>query len=61
MKTCNNCYYFDNCSEGDKSGGRCEYYYSLYAEENIVLNEYEESLRERVEVYQEIIDEFNEE
>lgn len=59
MKTCVNCYYYDKCGEEDKAHGCCEYYDSIYDNGETVRKEYEESLTERVETYQEIVDELN--
>lgn len=52
-KTCNNCLYQNMCDCTE----RCDYYYPLYGEENIAIREYNEALKERVEDYQEIVDE----
>lgn len=54
MKTCNNCLWNDRCPD---SGKRCEDYYPVIGCENIVLREYELSLKERVEEYEEIVKE----
>lgn len=52
MKTCENCYYADKCPD---AGKRCEYYDPIIGEENIVRREYEESLKERVEEYNDLV------
>ena len=59
MNACKQCIYCDKCSAEDKKDGRCEYFYSVYGDGELVVNEYEESLEERVAEYQDIIDELN--
>lgn len=54
--TCNNCFWADKC---DSAGERCEYYDPIFGAENIIANEYEDALKERVEDYQDIIEEQN--
>lgn len=54
-KTCNNCYYYDKCDHTE----RCEYYDPIYGGDATALKEYNEALKERVDTYQEIIDEMN--
>ena len=56
MKTCKNCYWYDKCTNHDE---RCEYYDPIFGAEKVVEREYEESLKERAEAYQEIVDEMN--
>lgn len=57
MKTCSNCYFFDNCNDDDKAEGRCEYYCPLIGYENIALKEYEADLKMRAEEYQQVVEE----
>lgn len=57
MKTCDNCYFFDDCRESDKAKGRCEYYYPLIGSENIAIREFEEDLRMREEEYRKVVEE----
>lgn len=52
MKTCENCYWADKCPD---AGKRCEYYDPIIGGENIVRREYEESLKERVEEYNDLV------
>lgn len=56
MKTCNNCFFFDNCSDHDKASGRCEYYYPLM-DENVAVKEFEDDLRMREEEYRKVVEE----
>lgn len=55
MKRCSNCYYYDKC--GKNSMQRCEFYDPIFGENKNVITEYEESLKERVEEYEELIEE----
>ena len=52
MKTCENCYWFDKCQDAER---RCEYYDPVVCGENIIRREYEESLKERVEEYNDLV------
>lgn len=52
MKTCNNCYWHDKCPD---AGKRCEYYDPVYGAEHIIEREYEESLKERVDEYEDAV------
>lgn len=52
VKTCENCYWFDKCQDAEK---RCEYYDPVVCGENIIRREYEESLKERVEEYNDLV------
>lgn len=52
MKACENCYWADKCPD---AGKRCEYYDPIIGRENIVRREYEESLKERVEEYNDLV------
>lgn len=54
MKTCKNCYYYGKCGENNR---RCEYYDPVYGFEQIILNEYERDLRDRVNDYTELVEE----
>lgn len=56
MKTCENCYWYEQCEDARE---RCEYYDPVIGYENIALREYIKDLREREEEYQGIIDEQN--
>lgn len=56
MKTCANCLFNEQCTDKEK---RCEYYYPLLGSERIAEREYKEDLKEREEIYQEVIDEMN--
>lgn len=51
---CKNCYWYDKC----KNHEVCEDFEPININ-SIIEREYEESLKERVDEYQEIIDEFN--
>lgn len=50
--SCKNCYWFDRCSD---AGVRCEHYDPLRGSDRIVAKEYEDSLTERVGIYDELI------
>lgn len=52
MKTCENCYWADKCSD---AGKRCEYYDPIIGSENIALREYMQDLREREQEYKELV------
>lgn len=52
MKTCANCFWADRCCE---AGTRCEYYEPLVGFEHIAEKEYRQDLKERDEVYKELI------
>ena len=55
MKCTKNCYWYFKCKNHEN---QCEYYDPIYEFENLIIRkEYEESLKERVEDYQEIIEE----
>lgn len=54
MKTCKNCYWYDNC---EYAGQRCEYYDPIDGAENITMREYHEYLKERHREYQDIVKE----
>ena len=58
MKTCNNCYWKEQCEkyEGFKNQ-RCEDYDPIFSAENIIIREYREDLKERLDDYQELIKE----
>lgn len=57
MGTCDNCFFFDNCSDRDKENGRCEYYYPLMDSEDIAVEEFENDLRMREEEYRKVVEE----
>lgn len=60
MKTCNNCYWKEQCEKYEGfTNQRCEDYDPIFGAESIVAREYEEALKERVDTYQEIVDEMN--
>jgi len=54
MKKCKDCIWRDEC--GSKKKKACEYY-EPFDDEEIKAEGYEKTLKERVEVYQEIMDE----
>lgn len=56
MKDCDSCFFFDNCSDFDKSSGRCEYYYPLF-DESVAMREFEDDLRMREEEYRKVVEE----
>lgn len=55
-KDCRNCFWADQCGE---RGKRCDDYYPLYGSEQRIENEYEKSLKERVDDYDKIVREMN--
>lgn len=60
MKNCKNCFWYDKCEDrcDDDIEVDCDYYEPLDDEE-ITIEEYEKDLKERAQVYQELIDEQN--
>lgn len=54
MRTCENCYWYDKCTEKDCV---CNYYDPLCEEDDIAVEEYTEDMKMRIQAYQEIIDE----
>lgn len=60
--TCANCLWVDKCYDTTliniKKTRICEYYESIY-DDGLSMQEYEQSLREREEDYQKVIDEQN--
>lgn len=60
MKNCKNCFWYDKCEDRCDNDIEvdCDYYEPLDDEE-ITIEEYEKDLKERVQVYQELIDEQN--
>lgn len=58
MKTCNNCYWKEQCEQSEGFDNvRCVDYDPLVGGGNIAAREYEISLRERVEAYRSIVSE----
>lgn len=55
MRSCKGCIWYDECDHEE----RCDGYYSQKYEEQLARSEYENDLRERVDTYNEIIEEFN--
>lgn len=55
MKRCYNCYWYAQC----RQKFRCEFYDPVFGGEKTVVAEYRQSLREREEDAQEIIQEMN--
>lgn len=60
MKNCKNCFWYDKCEDRCDNDIEvdCDYYEPLDDEE-ITIEEYEKDLKERAQVYQELIDEQN--
>ena len=52
MKTCKNCYWYEQCA---RKAGRCEDYFPVYGFGRIIQAEYEDSLKERVEEYEDLV------
>lgn len=58
MKTCNNCYWKEHCiKDADFNNRRCEDYDPIFGGDSTVAAEYEKSLVERFNTYQEIVNE----
>lgn len=57
MVNCEDCAWFSSCKHCNEYG--CSNYVPWYEEEKIQAIEYEKNLKERVDSYQEIINEFN--
>lgn len=60
MKNCKNCFWYDKCEDrcDNYIEVDCDYYEPLDDEE-IAIEEYEKDLKERAQLYQELIDEQN--
>lgn len=54
MKSCENCYYADKCSE---VGQLCEYYDPIYGSKKILFREYKKDLKRREKEYRNIVEE----
>lgn len=53
--SCKGCMWEDQCG----NRGRCEYYYNILKEEEMLEEEFNQELKERIEEYDEIIAEFD--
>lgn len=54
MKSCENCYYADKCSE---VGQPCEYYDPIYGSKKILFHEYKKDLKIREKEYRNVVEE----